>query len=101
VGGTNPALLKALGYGNCVLSYNGVYNTEVVGSAALLYEKSVEDLREKIQFIVDHPEAAKEYRKKAVEKIKECYTWDKITDGYERMFKNIITNHYKTNKESD
>jgi glycosyltransferase involved in cell wall biosynthesis len=101
VGGTNPALLKALGYGNCVLSYNGIYNTEVVGAAALLYEKSVEDLREKIQFIVDHPEAVKEYRKKAIERIKECYTWDKITDGYERMFKNIMTNHYKTNKESD
>ena len=101
VGGTNPALLKALGYGNCVLSYNGVYNTEVVGPAALLYEKSVEDLREKMQFIVDRPETAKEYRKKAVERIKEHYTWDKITAGYERMFKNIITNYYKTNKESD
>jgi Glycosyltransferase len=101
VGGTNPALLKALGYGNCVLSFNGVYNTEVVGDAALLYEKSLEDLREKIQYIVDHPEVAKEYRKKAVERIKECYTWDKITDGYERMFKNIMTNYYKAHKESD
>jgi glycosyltransferase involved in cell wall biosynthesis len=101
VGGTNPALLKALGYGNCVLAYNGVYNTEVVGSAALLYEKSVEDLREKMQFIIDHPEVAKEYRKKAVIRIRENYTWHKITASYECMFKNIMTNHYKNHKESD
>ena len=55
VGGTNPALLKAMGYGNCVLSYNGAYNAEVVGSSAVLYEKSVDDLRQKMQFIIDHP----------------------------------------------
>jgi len=34
VGGTNPALLKALGYGSCVLTINVPYNAEVVGDAA-------------------------------------------------------------------
>jgi glycosyltransferase involved in cell wall biosynthesis len=101
VGGTNPALLKAMGYGNCVLAYNVSYNAEVVGSSALLYEKSVEDLRQKMQFIVDHPEEAKRYRQKAVARIQEAYTWDRIAEGYERMFTNIINGYYRRNRESD
>jgi glycosyltransferase involved in cell wall biosynthesis len=101
VGGTNPALLKAMGYGNYVLAYNAPFNAEVVGSAAVLYEKSVEDLRQKLQFIVDHPEEALQYRQKAVARIKEAYTWDKIAEGYERMFKNIINGYYKKCQESD
>jgi glycosyltransferase involved in cell wall biosynthesis len=101
VGGTNPALLKAMGYGNCVLAYNVPFNAEVVSSSAVLYEKSVEDLRQKMQFIVDHPEEAEQYRRKAVARIKEAYTWDKISEGYERMFTNIINGNYRKRRESD
>jgi glycosyltransferase involved in cell wall biosynthesis len=101
VGGTNPALLKAMGYGNCVLAYNVSYNAEVVGSSAILYEKSVEDLRQKIQYIIDHPEKAALYRSKAVARVQEAYTWEKITTGYERMFFNILKGYYKKRRESD
>ena len=101
VGGTNPALLKAMGYGNYVLAYNVPFNAEVVGSAAVLYEKSIEDLRQKLQFIVDHPDEASRYRQKAVARIKEAYTWDKIAEDYERMFNNIISGYYKKGRGSD
>ncbi|MBA7492676.1 hypothetical protein ES702_03226 [subsurface metagenome] len=101
VGGTNPALLKALGYGNCVLALNVPFNAEVVGPSAILYERSVEDLRRKMQYIVDHPEEAEKYRRKAVERIKECYTWDRIIDGYERLFKNVLKGCYRIQKQSD
>jgi glycosyltransferase involved in cell wall biosynthesis len=101
VGGTNPALLKAMGYGNYVLAYNVPFNAEVVGSAAVLYEKSVEDLRRKLQFIVDHPDEASRYRQKAVARIKEAYAWDKIAEDYERMFNNIISGYYKKGRGSD
>src|SRR5258708_20397964 len=31
MGGTNPALLKALGFGNCILSQDNPFNAEVLG----------------------------------------------------------------------
>jgi glycosyltransferase involved in cell wall biosynthesis len=87
VGGTNPALLKALGYGNCVLYLDTGYrfNAEVVGAAGIPYPKDAEALRDKIQDLVDHPEEVLEYRKRAPERIKAAYTWDIVTDRYEEL----------------
>lgn len=101
VGGTNPALLKALGYANCVLALNVPFNTEVVGSSAILYERSVENLRKKMQYIVDHPEEAEKYREKAVQRIKECYTWNRIINGYERLFKNVSKGYYRIHRGAE
>ena len=89
VGGTNPALLKALGYGNCVLALNVAFNAEVVQEGGILYDMNVESLREKMQFVVDHPEAAAAYRERAVARIEEAYTWDRIVSGYERLFATV------------
>ena len=85
VGGTNPALLKALGYGNCVLSLNVIFNKEVIADAGIMYERDVEDLRQKLQFIVDNPDVADRLRQAAVQRILQEYTWEKIADEYERM----------------
>ncbi len=86
VGGTNPALLSALGYGNCVLSLNVPYNAEVVNDAAIRYEKSTEDLRAKMQYFIDNPDVVLKYRKKAVTRIKEAeYIWERVTDDYEKL----------------
>lgn len=95
LGGTNPALLKALGYGNCVLALNTPFNREVLqGDSGVMYgltfEKDVEDLRDKIQYIDAHPEVAAEYRTRAPERIREAYTWDRIADEYEALFKRLV-----------
>jgi len=94
LGGTNPALLKALGYGNCVLALNTPFNREVLqGDSGVMYgltfERDVEDLRDKIQYIDDHPEVAAEYRARAPQRIREAYTWDHIADEYEALFKRL------------
>lgn len=101
VGGTNPALLKALGYGNCVLALNVPFNAEVVGQSAVLYERSVEDLKKKMQYVIDYPQEAENYRKRAVERINEYYTWGRIIDGYERIFKNVLSRYYRVQEQSD
>lgn len=101
VGGTNPALLKALGYGNCVLSLDVNFNAEVVQDAALLYKKDPDDLAEKMQRIIDDPELAQTLRERGVARIREAYQWDRITEDYERMFENLMIDHYKSHPESD
>jgi glycosyltransferase involved in cell wall biosynthesis len=86
LGGTNPALLKALGYGNCVLALGTAFNQEVLEGYGILFENDASDLSEKLQFIEDHPEIAAGYRLRAPERIRQAYTWEKITDQYEELF---------------
>jgi len=86
MGGTNPALLKALGYGNCVVALRTPFNLEVMGDYGVYFERDAEDLARKIQYLESHPEAAAEYQRRAPERIRQAYTWEKITDQYEELF---------------
>ena len=85
MGGTNPALLKALGFGNCVLAHENPFNSEVLGDYGLLF-RDAEDLAQKIHLIENNPELAEKYRQRAPERIRLAYSWDHITDQYEELF---------------
>ena len=91
IGGTNSALLKALGYGNCIFALNTPFNREVLGDYGVLFAKSVESLKEKLQHIVDHPEIAEGFRQRAPCRIKESYIWESIADKYEALFQRMIS----------
>ena len=86
MGGTNPALVKALGFGNMVVALHTLFNEEVVQDYGILFEKNIKDLQEKLQYVEDNPEVAAEYRLRAPDRIREAYTWDHITDQYEELF---------------
>jgi glycosyltransferase involved in cell wall biosynthesis len=86
MGGTNPSLLKALGYGNCVVALRTPFNEEVMTNHGIFFERDAEDLARKIQDLESRPEMAAEYRLRAPERIREAYTWGKITDQYEELF---------------
>ena len=89
-GGTNPALLKALGFGNCVLALDTPFNREVlVGGYGVLFKKDVNDLREHLQAIVDQPERQAAMARRAPDRIREAYTWERITDQYEALFASL------------
>jgi glycosyltransferase involved in cell wall biosynthesis len=85
MGGTNPALLKALGYGNCILAHANAFNAEVLGNYGLLF-RSADDLAEKIRLIEEDPVLAQDYRRRAPERIRAVYNWERITDQYEELF---------------
>lgn len=85
MGGTNPALLKALGYGNCILAHDNRFNAEVIGDYGILFSDS-NDLGRQIECIETNPEIAQELRRRAPNRIREKYTWDLITDQYEELF---------------
>lgn len=85
MGGTNPALVKALGFGNMVIGLHTLFNEEVIQDYGILFEKNIDDLEEKLQFVEDNPEIAAEYRRRAPDRIREAYTWDHITDQYEEL----------------
>jgi glycosyltransferase involved in cell wall biosynthesis len=86
VGGTNPSLLEALGSGNCVLALNVPYNLEVIGEAGLSFSKEKGSLCHVLEHVLKHPQSMSEFRRKAVNRIHDEYTWDKIICEYERLF---------------
>lgn len=90
VGGTHPALIEAMGYGNCILTYNTPENVEVTNEAGLIYNDT-NDLTVKVQKILDDENLVEQFRIKAQEHIRKEYNWDSVTDKYEQLFKKMIT----------
>jgi glycosyltransferase involved in cell wall biosynthesis len=85
VGGTHPALLEAMGYGNCVLTLDSPENVEVVGDAAIPYSND-HDLAEKLQRVLRDGSLVQSFRQRAQARIKQFYDWEHVVDRYEDLF---------------
>lgn len=88
-GGTSLGLLKALGYGTCVLTPKTPDNSYAVKDAGVTYELDMDNLRQKMRYLLDHPQAVTEYRRKAVERVREEYLWDTVTEKYEQVLETL------------
>ena len=86
LGGINPALVKAMGYGNMILALNTLFNYEAVRDHGILFQLDVDDLREKLQYVEDNPSIAAGYRRRVIDRVREAYTWEHIVDQYEEHF---------------
>jgi glycosyltransferase involved in cell wall biosynthesis len=85
VGGTHPALLEAMGYGNCVLTLATPENIEAVGEAGLSYSDEIE-LAEKLQRVLRDGSLVQSYRHRAQVRVQKNYDWNRIVDLYENLF---------------
>ena len=85
VGGTHPALLEAMGYGNCVLTLATPENIEVVGEAGIPYEDET-DLASKLQRVLRDGSLVSSYRQRAQDRVKKYYDWEHVVDLYEELF---------------
>ncbi len=85
VGGTHPALLEAMGYGNCVLTLNTPENLEVVGEAGIAYRDEAE-LAEKLQRVLRDGSLVQSYRHRAQARVQRYYDWERVVDQYEELF---------------
>jgi glycosyltransferase involved in cell wall biosynthesis len=85
VGGTHPALLEAMGYGNCVLTLATPENIEAVGDAGIPYADEL-DLAEKLQRVLRDGSLVQSYRNRAQVRVQRYYDWDRVVDQYESLF---------------
>ena len=85
VGGTHPALLEAMGYGNCVLALATPENVEAVGDAGIPYADEA-DLAEKLQRVLRDGSLVHSYRHRAQTRVQQHYDWEHVVDNYERLF---------------
>ena len=92
VGGTHPALLEAMAFGNCVIANNTPENLETIGDAGFSYngKEGSNDLQRQLKRLISNSEIVNLYRKKAQERVKRFYTWQKITDKYEKLFYKLV-----------
>jgi glycosyltransferase involved in cell wall biosynthesis len=84
VGGTHPALIEAMGRGALVLYRNTPENAEVAGDAGIPFEPG--ELAAKLAEVAkmsDTERAA--FGERAMERVCERYSWDAVTDAYERL----------------
>jgi glycosyltransferase involved in cell wall biosynthesis len=89
VGGTHPALIEAMGRGALVLYRNTPENDEVAGGAGIPFEP--EELTAKIELVLSMPEEQRDLlRRQAMERVRERYSWDAVTDQYERLLTALV-----------
>lgn len=92
VGGTHPALLEAMAFGNCVIVNDTRENMETIGEAGLSYRGAGggKELARVLQGLIDEPQRADEYRCRAQERVQRYFAWDAVTDAYEELFRKMI-----------
>ena len=85
VGGTHPALLEAMGYGNCVLTLATPENLEAVGEAGIAYADA-DELAAQLQRVLRDGSLVNAYRQRAQRRVREHYDWERVVDRYENLF---------------
>lgn len=75
------SLLEAMSYGNCCVVSDIAECAEVVEDKAVIFRKSnVEQLKEKMQDLCNHPDHVKLYKDSALDFICQKYNWDDVVD---------------------
>ena len=88
VGGTHPALIEAMGRGALVLYRNTPENAEVAGDAGIPFEP--EELATKLRLVLEMSKADRDaLRHMAMERVRAHYSWDAVTDAYERLLSGL------------
>ena len=85
VGGTNPALLRAMGCSCAVLALDTVFNREVLGDTGAYFSRSSTAVTEVIQ-LLDAGDRVGQMRVDARARVRERYTWEGVTSQYEDLF---------------
>lgn len=89
VGGTHPALIEAMGRGAITLYLDTPENAEVAGGAGFPFTR--DNLASVMQQVLALPQQEQEvWRDRAVERVKSRYSWDAVTDAYEKLLTQMV-----------
>jgi glycosyltransferase involved in cell wall biosynthesis len=88
VGGTHPALVEAMGFGNCVLVNDTASNVEVIGDAGFSYRGSegADDLARQLQRLLDDGDLVAEFRVKAEQRARANYRWESVVRDHLALY---------------
>ena len=83
-GGTNPALVEAMGAGLPVLAHGNRFNRWVAGSGARYFLSGGECMRE-LEALLDDPAQLAAMRDASRRRFLENFTWPQVLAAYERL----------------
>ncbi len=89
VGGTHPALVEAMGFGNAIIANDVAEHREVLGDTGLFY-RTPGELAANLQLVLDDPTLAESLRNQARERAESLFDWDRVTDAYEDWLQGLI-----------
>lgn len=85
VGGTNPALLQALGAGAPTLALDTPYSREVLPHDDQLFPHNPDALAERIREVIGNPERQASMRGRGQDIIRKRYTWGDVCRRYTEL----------------
>jgi glycosyltransferase involved in cell wall biosynthesis len=86
VGGTHPALVEAMGFGNCVLAHETPEHREVLGDAGLFFDAHRPDtLAALLDRVASDPALVSDLRARATARAAARYSWDRVTEQYDAI----------------
>ncbi len=94
VGGTNPALLQTMASGCFTIAIDVPFSRDVLQNGGIFFKKTHDDLASKMSWSLEHPDELDEFRQRALTRIQDQYTWEKVADGYEALFRELVAGKY-------
>lgn len=93
-GGTNPTLLKALAYGCSILALDTPFSREVLVDEKFgtYFNKNSHSLAAAVERLDGEPERIEIQQKESRSRIAEKYTWSRIANEYDGLFKKMLQN---------
>jgi len=90
-GGTNPAMLKALGYGCAILALDTAFNQEMLqnGKHGWYFEKTPEAVSALVEKAEHSGADMSHFRMTARKGLTQKYNWDHVTDQYIEVFEKL------------
>jgi glycosyltransferase involved in cell wall biosynthesis len=85
VGGTHPALVEAMGFGNAIVANDVPEHRETLGDAGLYY-RDAPQLAEALDAVLGDSETSASLRDRAHRRARDTYSWDAIAAEYETWF---------------
>jgi glycosyltransferase involved in cell wall biosynthesis len=89
VGGTHPALVEAMGFGNAIVANDVPEHRETLGDSGRYYRGPLE-LAQQLQAVLDDEALAADLRMRAHERARVTYSWDAVTDAYEHWLMGLV-----------
>jgi glycosyltransferase involved in cell wall biosynthesis len=92
VGGTHPALVEAMGFGNCVLVNDTESNLAAIADCGFSYRGAAghQDLRKQLQGLIDNPHLVQEYRAKALGRACATYRWEIVVSQHQELYSSVL-----------
>jgi glycosyltransferase involved in cell wall biosynthesis len=89
--GTSPALLQAMGYGNCIVSSDIVEAREVVGEAALTFVGGdAASLAAQLERVLSDESLVQELRRESLARVREKYNWDDVAATHRAVYQRVL-----------